>query len=240
MYNCQLQLINQYNTSLKIFTYLQYFFFLGFNWNWRIAINVISQEIKGEKKYNINTTGADNLKKLSKKGIDISHATMYMPITYLLLEQIFTQLSPTSKKHFLDIGCGKGRAVCVAAHHGYKKITGIDFSKQLCEDALVNLHNTKKELPSIQYEVITKDAINFEIPADVDCIFLFNPFDVVIMTAVVSNIMESVKESPREIIVSYANPLYKDVFLEEGFIEIFHTQQMKYFEAAILKLPALK
>ncbi len=225
---------------MKIFTYLQYFFFLGFNWNFRIALNIINQEIKGEKKYNINTTGADALKKLSKKGIDITHATIYMPISYLLLEEIFRQLPSTSKKHFLDIGCGKGRAVCVAAHHGYTKITGLDFSKQLCEDALTNLQNTKKELPSIQYEIITKDAINFEIPADVDCIFLFNPFDVVIMTAVVSNIMESVKEYPREITVAYANPLYEGIFLEEGFIEIFHTQQMKYLEAAILKLPALK
>ena len=225
---------------MKIFTYLQYFFFLGFNWNFRIALNIINQEKKGEKKYNINTTGADELKKLSKNGIDISHATIYMPISYLLLEEIFRQMPSTSKKHFLDIGCGKGRAVCVAAHQGYTKITGIDFSKQLCEDALANLQNTKKEFPSIQYEIITKDAINFEIPADVDCIFLFNPFDVVIMTAVVSNIMESVKEYPREIIVAYANPLYQDIFLEEGFIEIFHTQQMKYLEAAILKLPAFK
>ena len=225
---------------MKIFTYLQYFFFLGFNWNFRIALNIINQEKKGEKKYNINTTGADELKKLSKNGIDISHATIYMPISYLLLEEIFRQMPSTSKKHFLDIGCGKGRAVCVAVHEGYKKITGIDFSKQLCEDALANLQNTKKEFPSIQYEIITKDAINFEIPTDVDCIFLFNPFDVVIMTAVVSNIMESVKEYPREIIVAYANPLYQDIFLEEGFIEIFHTQQMKYLEAAILKLPALK
>ncbi len=205
-----------------------------------IAFKVISQEIKGEKKYNINTTGADELKTLSKKGIDISHATIYMPISYLLLENIFKQLPVSKRKHFLDIGCGKGRAMCVAAYNGYEKVSGIDFSKELCEQATTNLKTTKEKLPSIDYTVITKDATNFEIPFDVDCIFLFNPFDVVIMTAVVSNIMESAKEHPREIIVAYANPLYEDVFLEEGFIEVFHTKEMKYLEAAILKLPALK
>lgn len=224
---------------MKIFSYLQYFFYLGFNWNWRIAIAIIAQEIKGEKKYNIDTTGADELKNISKKGIDISHATIYMPVSYLLLEEIFRQIPLTSAKHFLDIGCGKGRAMCVAAHHGYNIITGVDFSKQLCEKALTNLQRTKEKFPSLQYSVITKDAMNFEIPADVDCIFLFNPFDVVIMSAVVSNIMESVHEHPREIIVAYANPLYEDLFLEEGFVEIFHTKEMKYLEAAILKLPAL-
>ena len=225
---------------MKIFAYLQYFFYLGFNWNFRIAFNIIAQEIKGEKKYNINTTGADELKNLSKKGIDISHATMYMPISYLLVEKIFSQLPPKPGIHFLDIGCGKGRALCVAAHKGYNNITGIDFSKELCNDAIANLHTAKQKFPALQYEVITKDAMNFEIPADVDRIFLFNPFDVVIMGAVVFNIMESARQYPREIIVAYANPLYEELFLEEGFTEIFHTKEMKYLEAAILKLPAFK
>ena len=30
--------------------------------------------------------------------------------------------------------------------------------------------------------------------------------------------------------------LYKDLFLDEGFIEIFHTKKMKYLEAAIIKI----
>jgi SAM-dependent methyltransferase len=225
---------------LKLLSYLRYFFYLGFNWNWQIAFTIIAQEIKGEKKYDIDTTGADELKSLSKKGVDTSHATMYMPISYLLIENIFTRIPLSSKSHFLDIGCGKGRAMCVAAHNGFNNITGVDFSKDLCEDALANLQRTKEKFSSLKYSVITKDAMNFEIPAEVDCIFLFNPFDVVIMGAVVSNIMESAHEHPREIVVAYANPLYMDLFLDEGFIEIFHTKEMKYLEAAILKLPALK
>ena len=225
---------------MKIFSYLQYFFYLGINWNWHIAFTIIGQEISGEKKYNIATTGADELKSLSKKGIDTSHATMYMPISYMLIDEIFRQIPSTSKKHFLDIGCGKGRAMCVAAHNGFNTITGVDFSKDLCEDALANLKRTKEQFPALQYAVITKDAMNFEIPADVDSIFLFNPFDVVIMGAVVSNIMESIQDHPREIVVAYANPIYINLFLDEGFIEIFHTKEMKYLEAAILKLPVLK
>lgn len=225
---------------MKIFAYLHYFFYLGINWNWRIAFTIIGQEIKGEKKYNITTTGADELKNLSKEGVDISHATMYMPISYLLLEKILKQLPNTSTKHFLDIGCGKGRALCVAAHEGFNTVTGIDFSKELCDDAIDNLKRTKEKFPTLQYAVFTKDAMNFDIPAEVDCIFLFNPFDVVIMSAVVFNIMESAREYPREIIVAYANPLYEELFLEEGFTEIFHTKEMKYLEAVILKLPILK
>jgi len=225
---------------LKTFTFLRYFFYLGINWNWRIATSIIKQEIEGEKIYGINTTGADELASLAKKGIDTSHATIYMPISYVLLNTLLKQLPTKPVKHFLDIGCGKGRILCVAAHNGINKVSGVDISKDLCADATANLELTKVQFPLLKYAVFTKDAMNFEIAADVDCIFLFNPFDVVVMGAVVYNIMESAQENPRDITVIYANPLYQDLFEEEGFVETYHTKEMKYLEAAILKLPALK
>ncbi len=221
---------------MKILSYLNYFFYLGINWNFKIATKLIRQEIKGEKKYGINTTGADELKNLSEQDIDISHATIYMPVSYALLEQIFLQVPPHPKKHFLDIGCGKGRVLCVAASNGYTKITGVDFSAKLCKQAVGNLEKTKLVFPALSFKVITTDAINFDIPPDVDCIFLFNPFDVVVMGATVFNIMESARERPRDILVVYANPVYESLFLEEGFVETFHTKEMQYLEAAILKL----
>ena len=224
---------------MKFLSFLRYFFYLGINWNWRIATTIIRQEIKGEKKYGINTTGADELESLEKAGIDTSHATIYMPISYLLLQAIFKQLPLKPATHFLDIGCGKGRILCVAASQGYNKVTGIDFSKELCSDAIANLALVKINYPALQYKVIVKDAMNYEIPSDVDRIFLFNPFDIVVMGAVVFNIMESAQEFPREIYVIYANPIYASLFLEEGFEEIFHTKEMQYLEAAIYKLPAL-
>ena len=91
---------------------------------------MIKQEVSGERKYGINTTGADELHNLEKQGIDISHATIYMPVSYTLLEEIFEQLPVTTCNHFLDMGSGKGRALCVAAHKGFKQVTGLDFSNR--------------------------------------------------------------------------------------------------------------
>lgn len=220
---------------MKIFPFIQYFLYLGFNWNWRIAIYIIRQEYKGEKKYNLNTTGSDELKKMKAQGIDISHATVYMPITYFQLEEIFTALPAIPRKHFLDIGCGKGRAVCVAAYHDYSKVTGIDFSKQFCTEASHNLQITKDRLSTLDFCVIHEDAANVDIPGDVDCIFLFNPFDIVIMKKVVNNIGKSLKSYPRNLHVAYANPLYKALFIEKNFKEIYYNKRMNYLELSILK-----
>ncbi|MES2851042.1 MAG: class I SAM-dependent methyltransferase [Bacteroidota bacterium] len=219
---------------MKFFQYIQYFFYVAANWSLSIAFVLIRHEIRGEKKYNINTTGADELQKLKRKGIDISHATMYMPVSYQLFEEALQQINSDNKKHFFDIGCGKGRAMCVAAHFGFYKISGVDFSKEFCDAAISNLLITKQQLPAINYSVIVADAAVTNIPGDVDCIFLFNPFDEEIMKKVLLHVKSSINSNPRKLNVIYANPLYKTLFLEEGFTETYYTKKLHYFEISIL------
>ncbi len=220
---------------MKIITYIKYFYFLVDNWGFKIAWYMIRQEIKGESKYGINTTGADELQKLDMLGIDTTHATLYMPVSFTLLEEIFNQIPITSRNHFLDMGCGKGRALCIAAHAGFKQVTGIDFSKDLCDSAKENLAITVKKISTFSFKVINNDAFYFEIPDDVDCIFFFNPFDEIIMSAVVNNIFESLQNNPRKINIIYVNPLHKEQFLKAGYTETWHRKKMKYIEAVILK-----
>ena len=214
-------------------SYLKYFFYIAWNWNISIAIYIIYHEIKGEKKYGINTIGIDNLEELDSKHLD--NATIYMPAIYPLLEMIFEKVNVESLNHLLDIGCGKGRAICVAAAKGCKKVSGIDFSKELCLDALNNLTATQQNHPTLQAKVINSDAYTYQIPADVDCIFLFNPFDDYLMMGVVKNIEQSLRQNPRPIKIIYANPLCKSHFIDAGFTETFHSKKMRYIEVSILE-----
>ena len=218
---------------MKSINYFRYFFYLLFNWDARIAFHIIRNEIKGEKKYNINTTGADSLKSLEKKGIDITHATIYMPISYDLLEQFFEEIKLSSFTHFLDIGCGKARAMCVAAAYGVKKISGIELSKELYNSAKENIAVTKLKYPSNNFKIYNNDAFYFEIEQDVDCIFFFNPFDETIMSGVMENIETSLETNPRDMTIVYINPLEKHVLLDWGFEEIFHSKKMHYLEGSV-------
>lgn len=225
----------------KLLQYIRYFFFIASNWGVKIAIVLIQHEIRGEKKYGISTTGADSLKSLRKKGIDISHATMYMPVSYQILEAALQHLPSNHRMHFFDIGCGKGRATCVAAYYGFKKVSGIDFSKEFCNAAIDNLSKVSKKIPALQYSIIEADAASTNIPVDTDCIFLFNPFDEAIMKKVAAHIKQSVHLAGRNLYIVYANPLYKNLFINDGFKEIYHVKKMEYFEMSILsnKKPGL-
>ncbi len=239
---------------MKLLTYIKYFYFLLDNWDFKIAWYMIKQEIRGERKYKINTTGADELNTLEDMGIDVTHATIYMPVSYALLEEVFKQFDSNNSvqpdhpdgqklqttnykpfKHFLDMGCGKGRAMCMAAHHGFNNVTGIDLSKELCQVAERNLTITKQQFSQLQYKVINNDAFYYEIPEDVDCIFFFNPFDEIIMSAVVNNIFESLDANPRKLKIIYVNPLHKEQFIKAGYKETWYSKKMKYIEAVILE-----
>lgn len=220
---------------MRFLTHFNYFFYLAFNWNVRIAFHLLKQEVKGEKKYGINTTGADELKHLEDVGIDIQNATIYMPASYELLEEIYRHIDLGSYNHFLDIGSGKGRALCVAAHFGIRKMTGVDISGKLCSEAETNLSIINKHFPGLRYDIITKDAYFYEVPTGVDCIFMFNPFDDVILNAVAENILESYELNPRPICIIYINPMFKQELINIGFRQVYHVQKMKYLEAVVLK-----
>ena len=218
-----------------MFSYLKYFFYLAWNWNIPLAWFMVRDEIRGEKKYGINTTGYNNLKHLARKGIDLDHATIYMPAGYHVLEQLLEHVNLyPHNKHFLDIGCGKGRAMVVAAHFGFTNISGIDFSKEFCVKA--EEHLQQLAIKNIRTSVQHADAFYYKIPVETEVIFLFNPFDDVIMSGVVENILMSHEQRPRSIYVVYMNPQQKDLFTEAGFSTVYEYRKMKYLEGVVMRL----
>ena len=220
---------------MKLITYIQYFRFLVDNWDFKVAWYILKEEVKGERKYNINTTGADELFDLEELGVDVTLASVYMPVSYNFLEEIFEQIPNDTRNHFIDIGCGKGRALCMAAHQGFKQITGLDFSKKLCDIAIENLTKTQRKIPGFNFSVINNDAFYYEIPDDANCIFFFNPFGEIIMSAVVNNIFRSIEINPRKIKIIYVNPVDKHLFLQAGYKQTWYSKKMQYLEAVILE-----
>ena len=217
----------------KHFTFLRYFLYIGLHWNWRIALILIREEIRGEGKYHIQTTGADELEHLRNRGISTDHATIYMPASYSLLEEAFAFIPEKERTHLYDIGCGKGRALCVAAHFGFQAVSGIDLSEQLLQTARFNLTATKQQYQQLHWELITGDAAIFPLPDTVSAVLLFNPFDDTIMKKVHQSILQSLERNPRHLYIVYINPLYDPVFTERPFRKVYYSCRHTYLELAI-------
>ena len=54
------------------------------------------------------------------------------------------------------------------------------------------------------------------------------------MLEVAKNILQSLKENPREAYVVYLNPVHKEIFMSAGFEQVYHLEKLKYIEASIL------
>jgi SAM-dependent methyltransferase len=215
--------------------YKRYYTYLIDNWNEKVANYIIETEIIGEAKYTITTTGIDDLKKLAKKGVDISHATLYMPAPYAMLDHFFNTINLKNFNHFVDIGCGKGRSLCMAAHYGVKKITGVEFSETLYQDAQANVAITKNLFPKAKFKLYHNDAFYFKIKKDMDCIFMFHPFDELIMSGVLENIEMSLEKNPRTMTIIYFNPVAKKLFLNYGYKEVYTYKKLHYLKGVVLQ-----
>lgn len=223
---------------MKIFQHIRYFIYIATNWGIRLGFFTFHHELKGEKNYRINTTSFNNLSRFNIKGNQLAHATEYMPVSYFTIEQLFSHLPENAKAGtFLDIGCGKGRAMCIAAHYGFSNVSGIDFAKEMIDTAAKNLIRTKEMFPDLQYELSWADITTLEIEKEVSTVFLFNPFDEILMKSVVQKIKTSLINYPRAIHIMYASPRHEELFFAAGFDVIFRVKKLNYLEGIILQIP---
>jgi len=220
---------------MKLLYFLKYFYFIAKNWNIKLAAFTVYHEIKGEKKYMLDTVKIDNLQHQKIKSENLKRASIYQATNYFLIEHALDFLKKEQANlHLVDFGSGKGRIMVVAAYYGFKKITGIDFSQSLCNEAAINIEKIKPLFPSTDFEIICDDAVNYSIKDDDTIFFFFNPFDEVVMLQVVKNILASLKNDERKIYIVYVNPLHKDIFLSAGFQEEYYFKKMEYLEFVIL------
>jgi hypothetical protein len=104
----------------------------------------------------------------------------------------------------------------MAAAYGFSDIIGIDLSKKLCDNAanVCRVINTK--YPDISITIECADARHYCIPEKVGVIFLFNPFDTIVMDEFIKKVSESLYRKNRPLKILYANPQCKQQWLKPG------------------------
>ena len=220
----------------KFFHNIYNFFYVAINWNLPLAIFITWHEIKRGPKYNVNTIKPVSLEALTIAEGDISKSSPYEALNYYILENLlenFRKLFP-SEKSILDIGSGKGRVLVVAAHYGFKNITGVDFARELCAAAKRNINKIKAQFRDTTFTIYCKDILNYTIDKSDKVFFLYNPFNNEIMEKLLEKIDRSVKEHSRTIYFIYANPQQKEVLLQKGYTEVFSIKKLRLLEGVIL------
>ena len=107
----------------------------------------------------------------------------------------------------------------------FEKIIGVEFSKPII--AIANNHRFKCE----NIAFLQADAMDFMLPQASNLVFMFNPFDEVVLDRFIENNLEHFKT--HKSMIAYANDRHKKSLMTYGFETIFKNQSRKSIFAPI-------
>ena len=189
---------------------------------------MLYHDIRGAFRYGLRKTFAPvPLKYLTIENADLTRSSPYEAVNYYMLEKLLTTFRILSQEvSIVDLGCGKGRVMAVAAHLGFKKITGIDFAKELCDEAVFNMRTAQIRIADIDWKVVHGNVLDYTIKPDDAVFFMFNPFVEVTLTQFLDNLEHSCKSFPRKTWFLYATPLHVGALLNRGYKIVYQKKLM--------------
>ena len=172
-----------------------------------------------EKRLGIRTEGivaVDELARIDGAQKHEAHAVFYQPWPYAKFKRMMRALPDVDPRQFtfIDFGSGKGRALVLAADHGFARVVGVELFASLCDEARDNIERYRRKSGDMRsrIDVACMDATRYALPdGDLVCYF-YNPFDEVVMQLVLAGIQAGVAAKPRRLVIGYANPVCHAVF----------------------------
>ena len=108
---------------------------------------------------------------------------------------------------FVDLGCGKGKPLMVAASYPFRRLIGVDISPACIDVARRNIARFGPEkIDPSRVELMALDVEDFAFPDEPLVLYLFNPFPPKLMERMMANLETSLRAKPRDAAIVYVNP----------------------------------
>jgi len=146
------------------------------------------------------------------------YITAYAGIAPSVLRQAIAALPLRLEEFtFIDLGCGKGRALMVACDYPFRRLVGVEIASELCDCARANLARNPDWQTRIS--ILNEDAATCTYPDGPLLIFMFHPFLAPVLRRVLANLERQLRRSPREVHLLYGrNPRYTKVMNKFPFL----------------------
>lgn len=168
-------------------------------------------DLMRDRRLGLNTTAWASLEALEVSSANKGHGEMYQPTLSWPLRHVLRRLALPANTVLVDLGCGKGNVLLVAAQLGLRA-RGVEFAPTLCDIARANAarwHALHPQAAAI--EVIESDVVDYKFQADERVYFLFNPFDATVLQQVADRLHHSLLAQPRPVTLVYRNAAHAAV-----------------------------
>lgn len=133
---------------------------------------------------------------------------------------------PFAEYAFVDIGCGKGRAVLLACERGFREVMGVELNPTLARQAEQNLQRWQDAHKSrIDAQILSADAVAAipVMPPSPLLIYLYNPFRAAVLRPFLDVLVRTYEQRDTALDILYLYPLEDAVFAEFPVFEcIWH------------------
>lgn len=180
----------------------------GMDWS------VYIREIQTDKKHGVDFVTKVHIDRLEHTPDSCEYEASNSE-TYSIIEA----MNITPNNNFIDIGCGKGKAIYILSKLPFTKIDGIEYSSELAEIARNNLTKMKVDKSTIY----NMDASEFKKYNEYDYFYMYNPFGESTMSEVVTKIEKTLEERESEVYVIYANPLHSKTITKNNLFQLIDT-----------------
>ena len=167
---------------------------------------------------NIDTRSLPHEENLKGEGQGLRHsdANGYQTVDYLNLRKIRRLLQLGLSDTVYDLGCGKGRVLCVLAQAPVNRCVGVEIFPDLCDVARRNASRLRGRRSTI--DVRCGDVASADL-SDGTVYFMFNPFGADTMRTVLDNIERSLLDKPRSVRIIYLNPRVESLIASYAWLK---------------------
>jgi SAM-dependent methyltransferase len=153
--------------------------------------------------------------------------TAYYGIGPSVFHRVMAQVPETLQRTatFIDLGCGKGRAVLLASQYSFARVIGVEIAPQLHRVATENVRRytaareREAEPAPAPMRVLLEDAARYRFPSGPLVVYLYHPFCRPVLDRVLRNLGRSLAEEPRGAAVIYINHELRDALDRAPFLQ---------------------
>jgi SAM-dependent methyltransferase len=157
---------------------------------------------------------------LEDLGLPSEDRVWHDPSEWIALHRALRRLGPTPGDVWLDVGSGMGRALLVAARFPFRRLIGVELSEELNRVARSNLDRSAGRLRCTDVELVTADALDYDVPDDVTVVYFYSPFVGPVFDGAVAQLFASVDRRPRPLRLLYNYPIEHNRLLETGRVRV--------------------
>jgi SAM-dependent methyltransferase len=144
-------------------------------------------------------------------------AVHYASLDHSLTREVLDRLRLSMEDEFIDIGCGKGRVLAVAAAYPVKSIIGVEYEPALVDMAKLNIAklNVAKRIKISIYQGAAED---FDYSA-ITVAYAFNPVEPEYLNLILAKIRRDRMNTPFRMACVMESPAQQAVFDSHLWLE---------------------